>query len=90
MTIDKRMPYETDIRIPMLIRGPGIVPGTTTDELALLIDLAPTILDMAGIERPSHMDGKSLLPFISDVREIDERHKSYALFVVTIQSPGIE
>ena len=48
-----------------MIRGPGITGGTKSDTAALSIDLAPTILDMAGIERPDHMDGKSLLPFIT-------------------------
>ena len=54
-----------NLRIPMLIRGPGITGGTTSKAAALSIDLAPTILDMAGIERPDLMDGKSLLPFIT-------------------------
>ena len=49
----------------MLIRGPGITGGTTSKAVALSIDLAPTILDMAGIETPDLMDGKSLLPFIT-------------------------
>ena len=48
-----------------MIRGPGITGGTKSDTAALSIDLAPTILDMAGIPRPDHMDGKSLLPFIT-------------------------
>ena len=52
-------------RIPLMIRGPGITGGTKSDTAALSIDLAPTILDMAGIPRPDHMDGKSLLPFIT-------------------------
>ena len=51
-------------RIPLLIRGPGIPAGTKTDAVALTIDLAPTILDMAGVQRPDFMDGKSLLPYI--------------------------
>ena len=65
LTIDKRQPYEFDIRIPLMIRGPGIAPGTKTDAVALTIDLAPTILDMAGVQRPDYMDGKSLLPYIT-------------------------
>ena len=48
-----------------MIRGPGITPGTETDAVALAIDFAPTILDMAGIERPEYMDGKSLLPILT-------------------------
>ena len=52
-----------------MIRGPGIAPGTETEAVALMIDIAPTILDMAGIVRPEQMDGKSLLPLLT-VREI--------------------
>ena len=48
-----------------MIRGPGIAPGTETEAVALMIDIAPTILDMAGIERPEQMDGKSLLPLLT-------------------------
>ena len=48
-----------------MVRGPGIGPGTETDAVALMIDIAPTILDMAGIERPVQMDGKSLLPTLT-------------------------
>ena len=52
-----------------MIRGPGIVPGTETEAVALMIDIAPTILDMAGIDMPEQMDGKSLLPLLT-VQEI--------------------
>ena len=48
-------------RVPLMIRGPGIIPGEKTDAVALAIDFAPTILDMAGIEIPEYMDGRSLL-----------------------------
>ena len=47
-----------------MIRGPGIIPGEKTDAVALAIDFAPTILDMAGIEIPEYMDGRSLLPLL--------------------------
>ena len=59
------LPKHSTFRIPLMIRGPGITGGTKSDTAALSIDIAPTILDMAGIPRPDHMDGKSLLPFIT-------------------------
>ncbi|XP_023339862.1 N-acetylglucosamine-6-sulfatase [Eurytemora carolleeae] len=61
LTIDKRQPYEFDIRVPLLIRGPNIPMNTTSNTPALLIDLAPTILDMAGIKPSDDMDGVSLI-----------------------------
>ena len=58
----KFLPYENSIRVPTLIRGPGVKagqvrPGNTTD-----VDLAPTILNMAGVKPGRVMDGVSLLP----------------------------
>ncbi len=57
--------YEESIRIPIMIKGPGIsgkLRGMEPENIALNIDIAPTILDMAGIPVPSEMDGKSLYP----------------------------
>uniref|UniRef100_A0A1B6CPK4 Sulfatase N-terminal domain-containing protein n=1 Tax=Clastoptera arizonana TaxID=38151 RepID=A0A1B6CPK4_9HEMI len=63
---DKRQLYETDIKVPMLIRGPGIKSKQLIESPVLNIDIAPTILDIAGIEIPDDMDGMSLLPTIKD------------------------
>jgi arylsulfatase A-like enzyme len=60
---DKRLMHEPSIRIPMQIRYPRRVPkGVVRDEMALDIDIAPTILDLARIQKPTQMQGKSLLP----------------------------
>ena len=59
--------YEESIRVPIIIQGPGIpdkMSGMKLDQLALNIDIAPTILDMAGIPIPSEMDGMSLYPLL--------------------------
>lgn len=58
MPIDKRQPYETDIRVPLLIRGPGIAPAKISAPVST-VDLFDTILKIAGIQRPS--DGTSVL-----------------------------
>ncbi len=60
--------YEESIRVPIIIRGPGIADttrGRKLDNLALNIDIAPTILDMAGIPIPRDMDGESLYPHVT-------------------------
>eukprot|EP00755_Sulcionema_specki_P008823 Sspe_Gene.6071::Locus_2034_Transcript_2_2_Confidence_0.667_Length_1869::g.6071::m.6071/K01137/GNS; N-acetylglucosamine-6-sulfatase len=56
----KRTMYRTDVLIPFFMAGPGIPPGTTFPAIAGLPDVAPTILDLAGVDIPSRMDGKSL------------------------------
>jgi arylsulfatase A-like enzyme len=60
---DKRLMYEPSIRVPMMIRYPGRVhPGTQIDEMVLNLDVAPTMLDLAGLPVPSDMQGKSMMP----------------------------
>ena len=60
---DKRLMYEPSIRGPMLLRYPGkIKPGTVSDEMVLNLDMAPTLLQVAGLQVPSKMQGNSILP----------------------------
>jgi arylsulfatase A-like enzyme len=59
---DKRFMHEVSIRVPMLLRYPKrIKPGTVREEMVLDVDIAPTLLDLAGVKPPDHMQGKSLL-----------------------------
>ena len=63
--------YEHDIRVPMLVRGPGIPPGHVFDVPATHVDLMPTLLSFAGaLAVPATMDGKSLSAYIRN-REVD-------------------
>eukprot|EP00947_MAST-08B_sp_MAST-8B-sp1_P004860 g4860.t1 len=55
--------YDNDLRIPLLLRGPGITPGSTYAGLGSNVDLIPTLMDLAGLGSegpPSTMDGRSL------------------------------
>ncbi|KAB7507688.1 N-acetylglucosamine-6-sulfatase, partial [Armadillidium nasatum] len=61
---DKRQPYEFDIRIPLLVRGPGISEGAEISDVITNIDLAPTFLDLAGLEIPETMDGISFKSYL--------------------------
>jgi arylsulfatase A-like enzyme len=63
---DKRLMYEESLRIPMLIRYPELVkPGSTIKQMALNIDLAPTLLELAGQPVPVHMQGRSWRPLFA-------------------------
>ncbi len=62
---DKRAMYEDSIRVPHLVHYPRMVrPGTVFDQMVLNIDLAPTMLDFAGIEIPKAMQGRSWRPVL--------------------------
>jgi Sulfatase len=56
--------YEELVRIPLLVRGPGITPRAI-DERVGLIDLGPTILDLFGVETPAAFEGQSLVPLLA-------------------------
>ena len=56
--------YEESCRIPMMMRGPGIKAGQTESTVVSNIDLAPTLLQLAGLNPPPVFDGDSLLPLI--------------------------
>ena len=58
----KRSCHDSSIRIPTAITGPGFMAGGQIRELVSLIDIPPTLLDVAGIEIPACMDGRSVLP----------------------------
>jgi len=63
---DKRFMYEQSLSTPLLIRFPGeIKPGTVVNKMVLNLDLAPTILDFAGIEKPDDMQGESFRDLVS-------------------------
>jgi N-acetylglucosamine-6-sulfatase len=65
--IDKRHFYEESVKVPFLIRCPELFEGSKTMEPMIQnIDVAPTILAAAGIEKPSHLPGQSILPLLQE------------------------
>ncbi len=56
--------YESSVRAPLVVSGPGIRPGRILHNVVSLIDVFPTLLDMAGQPHPPDLDGESLMPLL--------------------------
>ena len=65
-----REPYADSAKLPLIVRAPWLIPdpGTRREQIALNIDIAPTFLEMAGVDSPNHVDGESLVPILRDGR----------------------
>jgi len=89
---DKRLAYEESIRIPFIARLPRLTGsgGKRAGQMALNIDLAPTLLDVTGIPVPGEMQGRSLVPYMRDSRAPGRESFLYEHFpVFPIPIPGI-
>ena len=65
LSFERRLAYEEAIRIPLFIRYPPVITaGLTPRQIALTIDLAPTLLELAGTPPPAGVQGRSLLPLL--------------------------
>jgi arylsulfatase A-like enzyme len=64
----KTNPYDEDVRVPLLVYGPGIGAGRQVSEIGLNIDIAPTLTALAGLPAPSFVDGRSLVPLLSGIQ----------------------
>jgi len=59
--------HEESVRVPMFVRYPAMKnPGRRSDAMVSSLDVMPTVLELAGIERPAHLMGKSLVPLLVD------------------------
>ena len=65
--------YEPSIRVPLIVRGPGIPAGRTSSAMVANIDLAPTLVDIADARAGRPADGISLLPIAQGRRGLPER-----------------
>ena len=75
---DKRLMYEESLAMPFMVRYPALVePGTVCDELALNVDVAPTFLELAGVDVPPEVQGRSLVPLLRGETPPDWRRSMY-------------
>lgn len=83
LTGGKFLAYEPSTHLPFLMRGPGIKPGTETGQLTANIDIAPTILELAGVEADRSIDGTSFYPYAHDPSLRSRRPILFESFVET-------
>jgi arylsulfatase A-like enzyme len=75
---DKRFMYEPSIRMPLLVRWPGVIqPGSVQDALSINPDFAPTFLEMGGLRVAPDMQGRSLVPLLKGEHPADWRTSFY-------------
>ncbi|MQY77737.1 MAG: DUF4976 domain-containing protein [Bacteroidetes bacterium] len=73
---DKRLMYEESIRIPLIVRYPELIKaGSKNSDMILNIDIAPTLIELAGAEVPADMQGMSFVPLLKN--ENAEWRKSF-------------
>lgn len=72
----KALPHQPSVSVPLVVAGPGVKEGTTTEALASVMDLAATFLDYAGVARPADMDSRSLRPVLEGRTRA---HRDYVL-----------
>ena len=75
---DKRFMYEASVRMPFLVRWPGVTkPGSVQASLAINPDFAPTFMALAGLPVPADMQGRSLIPLLKGQAPADWRTSFY-------------
>ena len=70
---DKYLPYEESIRVPFIMRGPGVPAGRVVRGQVANVDFAPTLLDVARAKAGRTMDGVSLMPTVRNPSRRPER-----------------
>merc|ERR1719427_1384633 len=67
----KSMPYDFDTRVPFYLRGPDVPRNHTLRDIVLNVDMAPTILGVAGIKIPEFMDGRNFMPLLRERQNVN-------------------
>ena len=61
--------YDHSVRVPLIMRGPGLPQGKTVDALTYLYDVFPTLCDLVGIDIPETVEGESLRPLMTGEKQ---------------------
>lgn len=87
--LGKTAPYEEEVRVTMMVRGPGVPAGKTLDHLTGNVDLAPTWAEIAGATPPDFVDGRSLVPLLrKDPPPTDQWRRCFLLEHAPYELPG--
>lgn len=72
--------YEGSVRVPLIVAGPGVLPGQRLANLVSLIDLCPTFMELAGLPPRADCDGESLVPLLTGATRAS-RDSAYACYM---------
>jgi len=87
--MDKRHFYEESTRVPLIAYCPAIIPaGTKVNPMVLNVDIAPTVLELAGLKKPAHMVGASFAPLMQGKEVKDWRDKFFYEYYWEFQYPN--
>jgi len=83
--LGKQSLYEHSTNVPMIIKGPGVPKNETFDAMVYLYDLYPTLSELAGLPKPTQVDGKSLAPILSG-KDSDVRTSLFTAYRHTVRA----
>lgn len=87
LSLERRLPYEESIRNPLLVRYPPLVrAGSRPEGLALSVDIAPTVLELARVPVGDQIQGRSLVPLLAGAEPLDWR-RSVMVEFYTYENP---
>ena len=86
---DKRWMYEESFRMPLVMKWPGVIkPGTRVEKLTQNIDFAPTFLEACGVSTPKAIQGKSLIPLVTN-QKVEWRDAIYYHYYESPSEHGV-
>jgi arylsulfatase A-like enzyme len=77
----KTTPFEEAIKVPLVVRGPGVTAGSAIGEMAATVDVAPTIAELGGATTPPFVEGRSLVPLLRGRRPSPWRKNALMEFI---------
>lgn len=81
--------FEGGIRVPCIMKWPGVIPpGTSNDQITGIVDMLPTFCELAGVQAPTDrvIDGKSILPYMEGRKVTEPIHDTFIVPGATIRS----